>query len=489
MRTSLKKKPVKAATSSDIAKTLKFIELDKLAKKLVIAYGGHTLEERALPDFRDGLKPVHRRILWAMHNLNLKPSGTTIKSARVVGDAMSKYHPHGDQAIYDALVTMTGLPRPLADSAGNFGRPYHGDVPAAMRYTETKLTKFAADNILPPVYMDTIPLHDNYDGKDKEPLYLPALVPNLLLNGTWGIATGATSVIPPFHKDGLYKLIERAINGNEITAKDCAKNLVINYPLGGQIDNDESSTLEFFTTGRGAIRMLPDFTFSSEKKELTITGAPMGLTIKKINDRLGDHAKVSTVIELGDIKTPINTLIRLKNTVSGTDVKTVVNQLVKLIGVSIPTSCTVTKRELDATGSISFDEENKKFFDTTIPDIINMWVEYRIDLERRMQTHVIETTMKKIADHELMIRALDHIDAIIKIIRTAEKPAVQIAKKLSITLEEANRIMDITLRRLTRLSEQSLKEDIANMRKQISTAKRIKAEPNSRILELLNAKG
>jgi len=446
------------------------------AKNAVLLYGKMTIEDRALPDFRDGMKPVHRRIMWGMYKLGLWPTGNFRKVANVVGDVMGHYHPHGDLPITQALVNLANSSIPLIHGQGNYGNVYGGDSAAAGRYIECKLTKYAAKCIVNPEYLDVAVLHDNYDGRVKEPLYLPVTAPNLLLNGTYGIAMGATAAIPPFHPDGVFYLVEKALNGEKVTVKNCMKKLRINYPKGGHFGGEENALEQFYKIGKSGLRLSPDYEVNVSKKTITITGAPFGVTLEKVVDRLAEHTRVSKIDNLPDSKNEIKTVIFLKSTVSEREVQSVADTLMGIVSHTLAGSVAVTER---------VNEKEKTFLELNIPNLIHRWVDYRVDLEKRVQDYRISTFDGKIANNKLFILAANNRAIILEALKS-DNPALVIEKKLKITEAQANQILDLQIRRLSKLSENELNNTINNLKKERKEAVDIKAKPKSRIMELLN---
>ena len=211
------------------------VQLDDYVKDAMSMYGHYVLEDRAIPDFRDGLKPVQRRILWSMSELGLHGHrGVLNKSVRVVGDTTGKYHPHGDQSVYGALVSMVHIARPTVFGSGNFGN--YTNPPAAYRYTECRLTKYSDAMFFDPLYKaDSVtPKVENFDGSEQEPIILSAVLPNLLLNGAFGIGTGSRCAIPAFEAEGVIKLAKLAIQGKTVTANAAMKYLVPKSHAGGE---------------------------------------------------------------------------------------------------------------------------------------------------------------------------------------------------------------------------------------------------------------
>lgn len=455
-------------------KKVKSQSLLNIARESIIHYGKMTIENRAMPDFRDGMLPVHRRIMWAMFKRGLVPNGASLKSATVVGDVIGEYHPHGDSSVYKALVGLVNSSAPLIKGQGNFGSVFGGDSAAAYRYTECKLTQYAHHFVVNPGYMAIATLLDSFNGRSKEPLFIPSIVPDLLINGTYGIAMGATSIIPPFHPDGVFHLVERSLNGDKITANLCKKHLRINYPDGGHFAGDEESLMAFFKEGRGGLRLHPDYKVDRNKKTITITGVPMGLTLERVVRTLGEHPRVA-VNGINNLK-EIETVITLKSTVSEKEVNSLAEEMIAKLGYTLASAVGITER---------INEDDIRLMETNIPTLIDRWVRYRIELEKTYQDHRFATLDEKQKYSELLVLAASNREVIIKALKT-DNPADQIAKKLNLTIEQANTILDLQVRRLSKLSENELNHTINELRKQKKEAKAIKNDPKSRIMGLLN---
>src|SRR5689334_3739375 len=233
------------------------IPLREALEERYLAYALSTIMHRALPDVRDGLKPVHRRILYAMHELRLTPEGGFLKCAKIVGDAMGDFHPHGNQAIYDALARLAqdfAVRYPLIDGQGNFGN-IDGDNPAAERYTEARITITAAD-LMEGLEEETVDFRPNYDGRKLEPVVLPAAFPNLLANGSSGIAVGMATNIPPHNADELCQALLHLIKHPNATIEKLVEMIPgPDFPTGGVIVEPREQIIEAYKTGRGGFRL------------------------------------------------------------------------------------------------------------------------------------------------------------------------------------------------------------------------------------------
>ena len=281
------------------------IPLHETAQERYLNYALSVITSRALPDIRDGLKPVHRRILYAMYtNLRLYPDGRFRKSATVVGEVMGKYHPHGDSAIYDAMVRMAqsfSLRYPFVDGHGNFGS-LDGDSPAAMRYTEAKLKPLAID-VLEEIRKQTVDFRPNYDGTLSEPIVLPSRVPNLLINGSSGIAVGMATNIPPHNLteviDGLIYMI-----GSPNARVETLVNKFIkapDFPTGGRILNTEEELIEIYKKGEGTIELRGEYNIEGKSK-IVVHSIPYGLTKSDLIEKIADHIAKGRVPQITDIR-------------------------------------------------------------------------------------------------------------------------------------------------------------------------------------------
>ena len=265
-----------------MSESVQDVALHEAAEKRYLNYALSVITSRALPDARDGLKPVQRRILYAMlHNLNLQPEAKYRKSAAVVGEVMAKYHPHGDQSIYDAMVRMAqpfSLRYPLVDGQGNFGS-LDGDPAAAMRYTEAKLRHIAVE-LLQELKKDTVDYRANYDGTVDEPLVVPAQIPNLLVNGATGIAVGMATNVPPHNLREVVKALIALIDEPEMPLERLVSRNYIqgpDFPTGGEILNSRKALTAIYTDGRGTVDVRGTWELEKEGKitQVIVTSIPL----------------------------------------------------------------------------------------------------------------------------------------------------------------------------------------------------------------------
>ena len=296
-----------------LEENIQSVPLRMAAQSRYLNYSLSVITSRALPDVRDGLKPVQRRILYTTRELGLAHTSKHRKSAKVVGDAMANYHPHGDSSIYDALVRMAqpfALREPLIDGSGNFGS-IDGDNAAAMRYTECRRTKIAGE-ILADLTTRTVPFRPNYDGTREEPVVLPSRIPNLLLNGATGIAVGMATNIPPHNLKELCKALLKLLKDPEIKSYQLVANDAVtgpDFPTGGQVTNTKEELREIYRTGQGPITLRGTSKVVGGKKgvrTLQIDSIPYTVNKAQLVERIGElvySGKLPLVTDVRDVST------------------------------------------------------------------------------------------------------------------------------------------------------------------------------------------
>ena len=282
------------------------IKLKDALEERYLAYALSTIMQRALPDVRDGLKPVHRRLLYAMRQLRLDPTGGFKKCARVVGDVIGKYHPHGDQSVYDALVRLAqdfAQRYPLVDGQGNFGN-IDGDNAAAMRYTEAKLTPIAAA-LLDGIDEDTVDFRETYDGEEEEPVVLPASFPNLLANGSSGIAVGMATSIPPHNLEEVCDAALYLVKHPKSSVETLLSFLNgPDFPTGGILVDDQAGLVEAYKTGRGSFRLRARWHVEDTGRgtyQIIVTEIPYGVQKSRLIEKMADLLQAKKLPLLGDV--------------------------------------------------------------------------------------------------------------------------------------------------------------------------------------------
>jgi DNA gyrase subunit A len=437
-------------------------------------YAMSVITQRALPDVRDGLKPVHRRILYAMRMTGLTPSAKFRKSATVVGEVLGSYHPHGDTSVYDAMVKLAqdfATRYLLVQGQGNFGS-VDGDPPAAYRYTEAKMSRLA-DELLRDLEKDTVDWTPNFDGSKQEPTVLPAAVPNLLLNGTLGIAVGMATNIPPHNLREVVNATAHLIDNPDATTDDLLDHVKgPDFPLGG-IAFNQSDIKQAYISGRGGVVVRGVAEIVEEKKgtSIIITSIPFRVNKADLIMRMADlvrDKKLEGIKDLRDESTDdIRVVVELKGTAHP---QAVLNNLFK-------------HTELEST----FHYNMLALVDgvpqtLSLKGILEEFIKHRRSVVKRRT----EYDLRKAEEREHILlglsKALDHIDEVIAIIRkSADVPTASAAlqKKFAFTPIQAQAILDMRLLKLAGLERKKIEDELSEIQKVIAALKKILASDKS----------
>lgn len=469
-----------ALKNDQIAAKLTQVRLDNFAENCMLEYGTEVIEDRALPDYRDGVLPVYRKTLWSMHEQHLRSSGGTKKSARIVGDVIGKYHPHGDQPAYGALVTMVNMPMPLAIGQGNFG--FFGDPAADYRYTEAKLSPYSERIMMAPEYMRAVPMVPNFDGEETEPLFMPGILPNILLNGTFGIAVGVSTGIPPFARDSVITIIKRGLEGKPIDTAACAKYLRIEYPKPYQskILTDAKELREFYDTGKG--RLVLGVEYTVQGRDMLITKFPPYFSMDRAKEKI--LTRIEEVHRVDDITDGDQCVLRvsLKSSVNIIDRNTVFERCAQLLEFGFNLRINYIRRK------VKDGEIKVKFFSTSMPKLINMWIKWRTSLERRAQKIALRLLQEALDRQLLMLLACDNREKIFaELRRRAANLEQRLADALTISLEQATIISRMQVRALSALSQDDIKKEIGRLRAEIKVTQGYIKNPAYKILQDLPA--
>ena len=420
-----------------------------------LAYALSTITSRSLPDVRDGLKPVHRRLLFAMRQLKLDPGQGFKKSARVVGDVMGKFHPHGDAAIYDAMVRLAqefAMRYRLVDGQGNFGN-IDGDNAAAMRYTEARMTEVAR-LLLDGIDEDAVDFRATYDGESEEPCLLPAGFPNLLANGAQGIAVGMATSIPPHNvielADASLHLIKHP-NASVDTLLQYVKGP--DFPTGGVLVEPQDSIREAYATGRGGFRVRAKWVVEKEKGgawQIVVTEIPYQVQKSRLIERLAEMLQAKKLPFLGDIRDESAEDLRivLEPKSRRLEAEIVMESLFKLS--DLETRVPLNLNVLDANGRPGVLD---------LRGALNAWLAHRrVVLQRRSQFRLgkIANRLEVLGGYLIVYLNLDEV---IAIIREADNPREQLMSRFELTETQANAILDMRLRSLRRLEEMALRTE------------------------------
>jgi DNA gyrase subunit A len=464
--------PTDAALEQGGQGSIRLHTIEEEMEKSYLEYAMSVIVSRALPDVRDGLKPVHRRILYSMHTLGLRASAKYRKSATIVGEVIGSYHPHGDTAIYDSMVRMAqdfSLRYPMVDGQGNFGSA-DGDRAAAYRYTEAKMTRIA-EEMLADIDKDTVDFMPNYDGSKKEPRILPARVPNLLLNGVQGIAVGMATNIPTHNLSELIDATTHLIDNAEATVQDLMQFVKgPDFPTGGIIF-DDGGIASAYGTGRGSIIMRAVAEIvegKKDRKSIVITELPYQVIRGVLVEKIADLHREKKVVGISDIRDQTSDrvgtriVIELKKDAYP---QKILNQLYKYTPMQT-----------------AFHVNMLALVDGIQPRILNLEMVLRHFLDHRkiVVRRRTEFELKKAKDRahilEGLLIALDQIDKVISTIRgsqTQDDARTNLIKNFKLSLEQANAILGMQLRTLAGLERKRIQDEYDELQKLISSLEEI----------------
>ncbi len=454
------------------------INIEEEMKSAYIDYSMSVIVSRALPDVRDGLKPVHRRVLYGMQGLGLQSSKPHKKSARVVGEVLGKYHPHGDSSVYDTMVRMAqpwSLRYMLIDGQGNFGS-IDGDSAAAMRYTEARLRKIA-EEMLTDINKDTVDFRLNFDDSLEEPTVLPARIPNLLVNGSSGIAVGMATNIAPHNLTEVIDATIAYIDDKEITVQELMKHVKgPDFPTGGLIYGYEG-VREAFETGRGRIVMRGKAeieTHANERERIIVTEIPYQVNKAQMIERtaeLVNEKKIEGISEIRDEsdRDGLRVVYEIKRDANAA---IVLNNLYKY--TALQTSFSVNNIALVHGRPMLLN----------LKDMILHFVDHRHEVVVRRTKFELAEAEKRAHILEGLLIALDHLDEVISLIRNSSTPDEAregLIEKFGLSDIQARAILDMTLRRLTGLERDKIKEEYAELMKQIEYLKSVLEDESLRM--------
>jgi topoisomerase IV subunit A len=438
-----------------------------------LVYALSTITARSLPDVRDGLKPVHRRLLWAMRLLRLDPAGAYKKSARVVGDVIGKYHPHGDQSVYDAMVRLAqdfALRYPLVDGQGNFGN-IDGDNAAAYRYTEAKLTRIAMA-LMAGIDEGAVDFRPTYNGEEEEPEVFPGLFPNLLANGASGIAVGMATSIPP-HNVG--ELIEAAIRLIEEPRIDDREIVALvrgpDFPTGGRLVDDQQTIERAYISGRGSFRLRASIEKVVEKGggwNLLVTEIPYGVQKGKLIEQIAELIAEKKLPILADVRDE-----------SAEDVRIVLEPRARTVDAELLEESLYRLTDLEVRFPLNLNvlDENRTPVVMSLKEALSAWLKFQIEvLVRKAQVRI-----GKIDDRlELLdgfLIAYLNLDRVIEIIRAEDEPKPILMAEFSLADRQAEAILNMRLRSLRRLEEMEIGRERAKLAKEREELEKLVADP------------
>jgi DNA gyrase subunit A len=452
------------------------VEIQEEMERSFLEYSMSVIVQRALPDVRDGLKPVHRRILYAMGEEGLRPDRPFVKSAAVVGEVMKTYHPHGDMAIYDALARMVqdfSLRHPLVSGHGDFGAPGPNMGPAAARYTECKLAPLAM-TMLEGIDEETVDMMPNYDGTTEQPVVLPARFPNLLVNGSQGIAVGMATNIPPHNLGEVIDAVLHLIEHPEADSDDLMQFVKgPDFPTGGLLLG-RAGIIDAYRTGRGSVKIRAAAEIEEHangKSEIVVTEIPYQTSAEGISQKIAD------AIESGDIAG----IDGIENLSAGVDTRLVIT-----LKRDANSGVVLNNLFKHTPMQTSFGVHMLALVDgvprlLSLAQALTAYVAHQVDVVTRRSQYRLRRATARAHIVEGLLRAIDMLDAVIATIRASqdrgEARANLMAEPFSFSEEQANHILDMTLGRLTRLGRSELEEEIVVLRQTIAELEAILGDP------------
>jgi topoisomerase-4 subunit A len=436
------------------------IALRDALEERYLAYALSTIMNRALPDARDGLKPVHRRILYGMRLLRLDPGSAFKKSAKIVGDVMGNFHPHGDQAIYDALVRLAqdfSSRYPLVDGQGNFGN-VDGDNPAAMRYTESRMTDVAR-LLLEGLDEDAVDFRPTYDGTDKEPIVLPGAFPNLLANGSQGIAVGMATSIPPHNAAELCDAALFMIDNPNARSKTLLKYVPgPDFPTGGIVVDPREHIAEYYTTGRGSFRVRARWEVEDTGRgmyQIVVTEIPWLVQKSRLVERLAELINEKKVPLVADIRDE-----------SAEDIRLVIEPRARTVDAGLLMESLFKLTELESRIPLNMNV----LINGRVPKVVGLvealraWLDHLRDVLLRRSHHRLKQIENRLEMLGGYLIAYLNLDRVIKIIRTEDEPKPVLIKAFKLTDVQADAILNMRLRNLRKLEEMEIRKEDKELR-------------------------
>lgn len=441
--------------SENISDNISDVNFNEALSERYLAYSLSTIMSRSLPDVRDGLKPVHRRLLFAMSQLRLNPESGFKKCARVVGDVIGKFHPHGDVAVYDAMVRLAqdfAVRYPLVEGQGNFGS-IDGDNPAAMRYTEARLTPIALE-LLRDIDRDTVDFRPNYDGEDMEPVVMPAAYPNLLANGSEGIAVGMATSIPPHNLDELCEAAQALLKKKSTTLEEIMDIFQgPDLPTGGVLLENKEVIAEAYKTGRGSFRIRAKWEkeeFDRGQYQIVITEIPYQLQKDKLIEKLAEVFTSKKLPLLAGFRDESDENIRivLEPRSRQIDAEMLMESVFKLTDFEKRISLNLNVIDINGTPRV-----------LNIKEALEQFLQHRDEVIVRRSNHRLAEIAKRLEVLGGLLVAYLNIDEVIRIIREEDEPKPIMVKKWSLTDLQAESILNLRLRNLRKLEEMELKQE------------------------------
>ncbi len=452
-------------------------ELSTLLSERYLAYAMSTIMSRSLPDVRDGLKPVHRRLIYAMQQLRLDPAAGFKKCARVVGDVIGKFHPHGDVAVYEALVRLAqdfAVRYPLVEGQGNFGN-IDGDNAAAMRYTEARLTAVAGA-LLSGLDDDAVDFRPTYSGEDQEPVVLPAGFPNLLANGAAGIAVGMATSIPPHNAGELCRAAMALIDDPQATNADLVTHVGgPDFPTGGVLVEDQASILTAYETGRGGFRLRAAWTREEGRFGtwvVVVTEIPYQVQKSRLIEQVAELLEAKKLPLLADIRDESDERVRLvlEPRSRSVDPAMLMETLFRATALETRFGLNMNVLGPDRTPRVM-----------SLREVLRHWLDHRHEVLVRRSRHRLAAILRRLEILDGFIKAYLNLDAVIRIIREADDARAGLIAAFALTDLQATAILDMRLRSLRRLEEIEIRQEHRKLDRERQDLERLLEAANARL--------
>ena len=420
-----------------------------------LAYALSTITARSLPDVRDGLKPVHRRLLWAMRQLRLDPEAGFKKCARIVGDVMGKYHPHGDAAIYEAMVRLAqdfAARYPLVEGQGNFGN-IDGDNPAAMRYTEARLTE-VAQALLEGIEEDAVDFRATYDGEEREPIVLPAAFPHLLANGAAGIAVGMATSIPPHNAGELCAAALELVRNPAAETRDLLRHIKgPDFPTGGILVEAPESIAEAYETGRGGFRVRAKWEVEKGKAGswvIIITEIPYQVQKARLIEQIAQLLEEKKLPLLADLRDESTEQVRIVLEPKSRNVEPAVLMETLFRATALESRFPLNMNVLDA---------NRTPRVMSLKEVLRAWLDHRHEVLQRRTNHRLSAIARRLEILDGYLIAYLNLDEVIRIIREEDEPKPRLMERFGLNDTQTEAILNMRLRALRRLEEMEIRKE------------------------------
>ncbi len=439
----------------DLTGTIQDTNLSEALSERYLAYALSTIMSRSLPDVRDGLKPVHRRLVYAMHQLKLDPASGFKKCARVVGDVIGKYHPHGDVAVYEALVRLAqdfAARYPLIEGQGNFGN-IDGDNAAAMRYTEARLTE-VAQTLLAGIDDDAVDFRATYDGEEHEPAVLPGGFPNLLANGSTGIAVGMATSIPPHNAGEVCAAAMHLIGNPDATTADLLLHMPgPDFPTGGTVIEDPAAVLQAYETGRGGFRTRAKWDVERGKHgvwQVVFTEIPYQVQKARLIEQVAELLEAKKLPFLADIRDESTELVRvvLEPKSRAIEPEVLMETLFRVTALESRFSLNMNVLTADRTPTV-----------LGLRGVLRAWLDHRQEVLVRRSRHRLAAIERRLEVLDGYLAVFLNLDEVIRIIREEDHPKPALVARFTLTDVQAEAILNMRLRSLRRLEEMELRKE------------------------------